>query len=70
MEKQDKTHALEQEWERAVQQARENNSQPPPLAAEYLASAAGLNVKSRVRAGLYPTQDVRSSYCCTGHNCL
>lgn len=69
MEKQDNVHSLEQEWERAVQEARETSSQKQPLADETLGSAAGLKVKAHVRSGLYPTQGILS-YCCTGHGCL
>lgn len=70
MKKQIHAHDLVQQWERAVQEARENNSQTQTLAKETLDAAAGLNVKTRVRVGLYPTQDVLSTNCCTGHNCL
>ena len=61
MDKQERAQKLEQEWSRAVEQASENSARQQPLSDEMLDSAAGLAIKSGVRASQW-TQ----SYSCNG----
>lgn len=64
MKKQNNSHELEQQWERAVDQAQENLPREQTLSDEMLDSAAGLEVKSGVRAGGW------THTCTCGGQCL
>lgn len=61
MEKKERAQKLQQEWERAIEQAHENSARSHPLSDEMLDSAAGLEIKSGVHASQW-TQ----SYSCNG----
>lgn len=45
--------AIEQQWDRAIEDAMEKSAHLPELGAENLTEAAGLHVKSGVQSGLW-----------------
>ncbi len=62
--------AIEQQWERAIEQAAENTSSTPELRTEHLKNAAGLHLKSGVQSGLWGVSNGCSQGCsaiCEGH---